>query len=97
MAVAAAVFAVWRVAEMVALEEGPFSIFVRLQTRFNQRTWVGRGLRCTWCVSFWAGAVAAIWLAYWDYVPWALSPVYWFALSGASCMLHVVKERLQKK
>lgn len=63
----AAVLAVYRAARMLALEDGPFTIFAALRDRVGQRTWVGRGLRCPLCIGFWAAALAA----------WLIGPVSW--------------------
>lgn len=49
------ILATYRLAYLVTREEGPFSLFERLRSRVDptQATWVGRGLNCLWCVSFW--------------------------------------------
>lgn len=53
--------ATWRVAHMVALEEGPFALFERLREATDEETTVGRGVRCPLCVGFWAAlALAAL-------------------------------------
>lgn len=57
--------AVYRGSYMLAKEEGPFSIFLKLRDKVDplQITWLGRGIRCPMCVSFWAGIIAAlVWL-----------------------------------
>lgn len=56
-----AALATHRVSFMVSQEEGPFGIFTTLRGRFDpdQRTWVGRGLNCIKCVSFWVGLLVA--------------------------------------
>lgn len=42
---------------MIALEEGPLSIFAILREKVDplQSSWLGRGLNCPLCVSFWVG------------------------------------------
>lgn len=51
-----AALAVYRLASMIAYEDGPWDIFVRLRTRVYQRwagTWLARGSDCPLCISFW--------------------------------------------
>lgn len=61
-----AVLATYRVARMLALEEGPGlpigdklkrrkGIFKRVREKIDleQETWVGRGVNCVLCLSFW--------------------------------------------
>jgi hypothetical protein len=74
--------AVYRAAYMVVKEEGPFSIFVKLRSIDQyQHTWVGRGLNCPNCVSFWLGLIVAIcwWLGYYQ-SPIVVGIVIWFDL-----------------
>lgn len=74
--------ATWRAAYMVTSEEGPFGIFQRLRGAVDpdQRTWLGRGINCIYCVSFWA-AWALLPLAY---VWWGQWLVVGLAASGAA-------------
>lgn len=75
-------FAVWRVARMIALEEGPFSVFAWLRGRIDplQKTWIGRGLGCVACVSFWVALAAALLLQ--------LSTIEWLGIAGAALLLN---------
>lgn len=59
-----AVLVVFRLSIMVATEEGPFSIFAKLRgvSFLRQENWLGRGIRCPYCVSFWFGFLVALWL-----------------------------------
>lgn len=54
--------AVYRISRMIALEEGPFGLFVSLRERVDpfQHSWLGRGLNCPLCISFWAGIGVAV-------------------------------------
>lgn len=63
-----AALATWRVAYMITTEEGPFSLFTTLRGALDpdQRTWLGRGLNCVFCVSFWAAwPMLALALTWW--------------------------------
>ena len=52
--------ATYRVVRLVAIEEGPFALSQKLRNVADpdQLTWVGRGLACAWCISFWVAPVA---------------------------------------
>lgn len=56
----AAILAVYRVAHMIAKEDGPFDALAWIRGRIDpdQKTWVGRGLNCVLCLSFWLSLVA---------------------------------------
>jgi len=60
-----AALAVYRLARLIALEEGPFGVFtaVRGALDSDQRTWVGRGINCPFCIGFWLAWGAALWIA----------------------------------
>jgi len=87
-----AVLATYRVAHMVALEDGPWDVFTRLRTWAMLRTPGGtleRGLSCPLCISFWLAFVAAIPLSAGliGYMFQAL------AIAGAVVVLYKVVER----
>lgn len=65
--------AVYRVSRMIADEEGPGlpwgteeqrkqGVFTRLRGRFPPTNWIGRGLECILCVSFWVALPFAFFL-----------------------------------
>ncbi len=84
-----AALATFRVSRMIALEEGPFSLFSKLRDRFTQRTWVGRGLACPMCLSFWVALVFAAWWV-WPatFANIGLFIVAFLALSGAAVIIY---------
>jgi len=47
--------ATYRLYRLVAIEEGPFGLSAKLRgiADPDQRTWVGRGMACAWCITFW--------------------------------------------
>lgn len=79
--------AVYRAAHMVGsdLEEGPWSIFARLRYRVGQKTWVGRGLHCPLCISFWLAWPAAALL---PWAGWLWYGVLALALSAVTLVLY---------
>ena len=77
-----AVLATWRVTHLLAREDGPADILVRL------RKWLGDGLAgrlmdCFQCLSIWVAAPLALLVATRP-LDWLL---VWLALSGAACLL----------
>lgn len=86
--------AVYRIAHMIAREEGPFSIFQRMREPFaNQATWFGRGLHCVLCLSYWIGLVVAAFLPWpvekgWMGLFWFL--LYWHSIAGGVLIAHKV-------
>ena len=50
----------YRLAFAIAREDGPFDVLANLRERVDQNSWVGRGLRCVLCLSFWISLPAAI-------------------------------------
>lgn len=79
-----AMLATFRVALMVSDEEGPFSVFTRLRGVLDpdQRTWLGRGINCLFCVSFWVAWPILV-LTWFD---WGHFVVAGLALSGAAVL-----------
>lgn len=47
--------ATYRVVRIILLEDGPFDVVLRLRGRLDPdaRTWLGKGMQCAWCLSFW--------------------------------------------
>lgn len=78
-----AALATYRAARMIAMEDGPFDIFTRLQERIGQKTWIGRGLSCPLCVGFWIALIPAIYLA--SNLPEFF--LLWFGIAGGAVVL----------
>lgn len=84
-----ALLTTYRVSHMIAGEEGPFGIFhwVRSHVDSEQKTWVGRGLNCIMCVSFWI-ALPVSWLVI-GYLSW----LHWLGLAGGVLVLRQMLPR----
>jgi hypothetical protein len=83
-----AVLATWRVTHLLANEDGPADIIVRV------RVWLGNGfvgslMDCFECLSLWIAAPAAFLLSR-HLLMWAIS---WLALSGGACLLQRLGEK----
>jgi len=74
--------ATWRVAHLLAHEDGPWDSVVRLRAALGEGA-LGRVLDCFQCLSLWVAAPIAFAVAA-DPLGWVLA---WLALSGAACLL----------
>lgn len=82
-----AIFAAYRLSRMIVVEEGPFSVFAWLRGKLDadQRTWVGRGISCIACVSFWVSGVIALLIG--------ASWLEWFGIAGGVVMINLLTVR----
>lgn len=89
-----AILAAYRIAHMVAREEGPFSVFAWIRGKLdpNQSSWVGRGLNCAACVSVWTSLVVVLAILY---LPETLMiPLaFWLAVAGGGLILNKVMSK----
>ncbi len=81
-----AVLATWRVAHLVAREDGPFDLVVKLRARAGHGV-LGRLMDCPHCVGLWVAMPMAWWLA--------ASPLEWIVAwlgiaGGASLAEHAI-------
>ncbi len=87
MTLLVASLATYRLARMVATEEGPFGGFTRLRGRLDpdQTTWLGRGMVCQLCVGFWlALPIAALISRLSDIGAFVLA---WWGIAGAAALM----------
>ena len=85
--------ATYRLSLMLSSEEGPLAIFARLRRKIPAKTNPGRGVRCSFCWSVWIAAVVTLYLLWLGTISKEISPVYWFAVSGASILVHQICNR----
>ena len=83
-----AVLATWRVAHLVAREDGPFDVIVRLRLRAGAGV-VGRLMDCPYCLGLWIAVPFAFSLARTP-LAWCAA---WLAISGGASLLERVAER----
>lgn len=82
------VLATWRLAHLLALEDGPFDAVVRMRVRVGDG-WLGQAMDCPYCLSLWIAAPLALLLA--DSLPgWVIA---WWAISGGASLLERLSER----
>lgn len=87
-ALALALFASWRLTHLLANEDGPGTVILRLRVWLGE-SWAGALLDCFQCVSLWVSAPLALALTS-DPVEWVLA---WLGLSGAACVLERVSQQ----
>lgn len=77
-----AALATWRVAHLIAEEDGPADLVLRLRLRLGTG-WLGSWMDCFHCLSIWVAMPFAVAVAR-SLGEWVLA---WLALSGAACLL----------
>ena len=80
--------AVWRLSHLLACEDGPFDLVVRLRQRVGNG-FFGRLMDCYYCVTVWIAIPFALLLTH--VVVTGL--VTWLALSGAASALYKAMDR----
>jgi hypothetical protein len=83
-----AVLATWRVSHLIAREDGPFDLILRLRARAGHGV-VGALMDCPYCLSLWIAVPFAFWLTDMP-VAWCAA---WLAISGGASLLERVTER----
>ncbi len=88
-----AVFASYRLARMLAMEEGPFGILDTVRVRIDpeQKTWLGRGLNCPLCIGFYVSLAVTLILL--PFATWQQSVLNWLGVAGAMAALHLWLEK----
>lgn len=76
------ILATWRVAHLLAREDGPWDLIVRMRAALGDGA-LGRLLDCFYCVSLWVALPVSM-LVGRDVIEWALA---WLGMSGAACLL----------
>lgn len=83
-----AILGVWRITHLLAAEDGPADMFVRLRRALGHGFW-GKLLDCFYCLSVWVAALFAFCLVH-DWREWIF---LWLALSGGACLLERLASR----
>lgn len=83
-----AALATYRLSRMITDEEGPFEVFTKVRGLASPETWIGRGLACIVCMSFWVALPIAC------YIDWSwTTPLTWLALSAVTVLLREWKNK----
>lgn len=83
-----AVLATWRITHLLAREDGPADLIVRLRNKLGG-SWVGRLMDCFYCLGVWIAAPMAFFVAR---KPLELL-LTWLAISGAACLLERIGQQ----
>ena len=82
-----AALATWRVAHLIAEEDGPWNVVARARARAGTGE-LGELMDCFYCLSLWVAAPAALTVTRERDLP-----TTWLALSGAACLLEQATNR----
>jgi len=94
-----ACFAVFRVAELIAVDDGPSDRLLWLRAKLGAydldddgrpATSIGRFIICPYCISIWLAALAAMAIAPRD---WRMA-LWWLAIAGGAAFLQGVGGRV---
>jgi hypothetical protein len=89
-----AVFATYRVARILAMEDGPADVFQRIRERIDptgeQKTSLARGVNCPLCVGVYVAFLMACLV---PFQSWQMFVLAWFGIAGAQTLLHLGAER----
>lgn len=92
-----AILASYRVARMIALEDGAFDVFTNIRGKlesWNSEHWITRGLNCPLCIGFWASLAFALVLAHQDSAMGRSEILLaWLGIAGAQTILHLLIEK----
>lgn len=82
-----AAFGTYRLAHDIANYEGPFGLYEWVKNRFLRDNWLGRGIRCSICLSFWTALVFAVIVYLLGYIDLVELVFVWPGLAGISLIL----------
>jgi hypothetical protein len=85
------VLACWRISHLLSKEDGPFDVVFMLRKKAGHGFW-GKLLDCFYCTSVWVALPFGIGLGQ----NWPEKLLYWWALSGAACLLEQATEKKEK-
>lgn len=77
-----AILATWRISHLVAREDGPWDVVLRVRGRAGT-SMIGRLMDCPYCLSLWV----AVPMAFIVGSGWVQRGVLWLAISGGSSLL----------
>jgi len=85
------VLAIWRIAHLLARENGPWELIARLRVSLGSGV-LGRLMDCFYSLSFLISLPLAIWMS----SSWMWFLVQWLALSAVVCLLERAMQGWQK-
>ena len=94
-----ACFAVFRMAELIAVDDGPGDVLLWIRAKLGAydldddgrpATSIGRGIVCPWCIGIWLSALAAMAIAPRN---WRMA-LWWLAIAGGAAFLQRIGGRV---
>lgn len=82
LTLALATLAVYRVSYLLTRETGPFRLGERWRNLYTGENWIGEGLRCLYCISFWLCLPLGLWFG-----GMVDGWLYWLGIAGAIVLL----------
>lgn len=83
---------IYRLSRMIAVEEGPFNVFLNLRgwtaERWGLHSWLAVGIACPLCVSVWVSLAVAIFFALTLPLDVVNTVMYWGAWSAVTVILY---------
>lgn len=83
--------AIWRIAHLLARENGPWDLILRLRASLGSGV-LGRLMDCFYSLSFLISLPPAIWMS----SSWTQFLVQWLALSAVACLLEMAVQERQR-
>jgi hypothetical protein len=87
-----AILATWRLAHLIAREDGPFDVIVRLRIRAGNGVF-GRLMDCPYCLSIWI-AIPFTFLLGHGFTAWIAA---WLAISGGASLCERLSPRSEEE
>ena len=76
------ILATWRVTHLIAREDGPWDLIVRVRARAGSGMF-GQLMDCPYCLSLWIAAPVALL----SVGPWPARAAFWLAISGGASII----------
>lgn len=75
----------YRLAHLFTEERGPFDVCLWIRNHLAQDNWIGHGIRCLYCVSFWLAVGSAALIQRLFFVRFHAEEFFllWFGMAGA--------------
>ncbi len=86
--------AVWRCAEAVAVDNGPFHVFLALRKSCKGHPVLCEFITCMYCLSGWISIIVAAWLVWTGLIEMKYAAFWWGSMWGGAMAVHrVVRAR----
>jgi hypothetical protein len=80
--------AIFRLSELVSLDNGPFHIFKKLRAVCPKTTKFGELIGCFYCNSMWYSIIVCTVYALARVIPWSMYPIWVFGIAGGAVVFY---------